>query len=90
MCSLEQYWMGFDRKTLRLDESCCRYSVHPRGYMVHRPHKVTAAKQQFMAGLAIAAEASAAVRACCTMAALCGALCPVGWRCRLLLLACML
>jgi hypothetical protein len=39
-----------------------RYMVHHRGYMVHRPHRESAAKQQFMAGHAIAAQASAAVR----------------------------
>jgi hypothetical protein len=41
-----------------------RYSVHHRGYMMHRPHKITVAKRQFMAGNAIAAQASAAVRLC--------------------------
>lgn len=51
----------------------CRYTVHRRGYMVHWPHKVTAAKRQFMAGVAIAAEASAAVRTFCRMAVVRGA-----------------
>jgi hypothetical protein len=59
--------------------------VHPRGYMVHRPHKVTAAKQQFMAGLAIAAEASAAVRRGCRMTVVQRA----EWR-GIILLACLL
>lgn len=33
--------------------------MHDRGYMMHRPRKITAAKRQFMAGNAIIAQASA-------------------------------
>jgi hypothetical protein len=55
---------GVSHRDPGLQLPLCRYSVHPRGYMVHRPHKITAAKRRFMAGNAIAARASAAVRLC--------------------------
>ena len=61
---LESAERGVSHRDPGLQLPLRRYSVHHRGYMVHRPHKITAAKRQFMAGNAIAAQASAAVRLC--------------------------